>query len=73
MKSKTVSHNLGFMDKFNISPDYKFEKDENVKENLVSRGVSKFSRNHVFYLSYSSYFFFLQMVSYYDIMRDKEN
>ena len=73
VKSNNVSRNFGFMNKYNISPDWKFKKDKNIRENLVSRGGSKNSWNHVFYLAYSSYFFFLQMVSYYNIVGVKKN
>ena len=50
VKSNNVSCDCGFMDTCNISPDKNLKKDENTKENLVSRGVSHNSKASI--LSY---------------------
>ena len=50
VKSSNVSCDCGFMDTYNISPDGNFKKDENTKEDLVSRGVSHNSKASI--LSY---------------------
>ena len=50
VKSSNVPCDCGFIDTYNISPDGNFKKDENTKEDLVSRGVSHNSKASI--LSY---------------------